>query len=96
MSKAHAPGKRTYVLDTNVLLYDPGALFVFQEHDLVLPIICVEEIDKFKREMTDRGRAARTWSWGWSFHRALISGKGMHRGIFDSRASPGRHNSAVM
>lgn len=62
MIKAHTPGKRTYVLDTNVLLYDPGALFVFHEHDLVLPIICVEEIDKFKREMTDRGRAARTVS----------------------------------
>lgn len=35
---------------------------MFQEHDLVLPIVCVEEIDKFKREMTDRGRAARTVS----------------------------------
>jgi PhoH-like ATPase len=58
----HLPGKRTYVLDTNVLLYDPGALLVFDEHDLVLPIVCVEEIDKFKREMTDRGRAARTVS----------------------------------
>ena len=45
-----------------MLLYDPGALMVFEEHDLVLPIVCVEEIDKFKREMTDRGRAARTVS----------------------------------
>lgn len=54
--------KRTYILDTNVLIYDPNALFVFQEHDLVLPIVCVEEIDRFKRELTERGRAARTVS----------------------------------
>jgi PhoH-like ATPase len=45
-----------------VLLYDPGALMVFDEHDLVLPITVIEEIDKFKRELTDRGRAARTLS----------------------------------
>ncbi len=58
----HGPGKRTYVLDTNVLLHDPGALFVFDEHDLVLPITVLEEIDKFKRELNERGRAARTIS----------------------------------
>jgi PhoH-like ATPase len=44
------------------MLYDTGSLLVFDEHDLVLPMVCVEEIDKFKREMTDRGRAARTVS----------------------------------
>jgi len=58
----HGPGKRTYVLDTNVLLHDPGALFVFDEHDLVLPITVLEEVDKFKRELNERGRAARTVS----------------------------------
>ncbi len=58
----HGPGKRTYVLDTNVLLHDPGSLFVFKEHDLVLPITVIEELDKFKRELTERGRAARTVS----------------------------------
>ncbi len=55
-------GKRTYVLDTNVLLHDPGALLVFHEHDLVLPITVIEEIDKFKRELTELGRNARTIS----------------------------------
>ena len=55
-------GRRTYVLDTNVLLYDPNALMVFDEHDLVLPITVIEEIDKFKRELTELGRAARTVS----------------------------------
>jgi PhoH-like ATPase len=58
----HGPGKRTYVVDTNVLLHDPGALMVFHEHDLVLPITVIEEIDKFKRELTELGRAARTVS----------------------------------
>jgi PhoH-like ATPase len=54
--------KRTYVLDTNVLLHDPGALLVFHEHDLVIPITVIEEVDKFKRELTELGRAARTVS----------------------------------
>ncbi len=58
----HGPGKRTYVLDTNVLLHDPGSLYVFDEHDLVLPITVLEELDKFKRELNERGRAARTVS----------------------------------
>lgn len=58
----HGPGKRTYILDTNVLLHDPGALFVFHEHDLILPITVIEEVDKFKRELNERGRAARTVS----------------------------------
>jgi PhoH-like ATPase len=58
-SQHRGTGKRTYVLDTNVLLHDPGALMVFHEHDLVLPITVIEEIDKFKRELTELGRAAR-------------------------------------
>ncbi|MFZ5475702.1 MAG: PhoH family protein [Myxococcota bacterium] len=61
-SHHHGPGRRTYVLDTNVLLHDPNALLVFDEHDLVLPITVIEEIDKFKRELTELGRAARTVS----------------------------------
>ncbi|MDP2313024.1 MAG: PhoH family protein [Pseudomonadota bacterium] len=64
MAASHYRGsdKRTYVLDTNVLLHDPGALLVFHEHDLVLPITVIEEVDKFKRELTELGRAARTVS----------------------------------
>ena len=45
-----------------MLLHDPGAIFVFHEHDLVLPITVIEELDKFKRELNERGRAARTMS----------------------------------
>ncbi len=61
-SAHHPPGKRTYVLDTNVLLHDPNAINVFDEHDLVLPMTVIEEIDKFKRELTELGRNARTIS----------------------------------
>lgn len=52
-------GRRTYVLDTNVLLYDPGALGVFKEHDLVVPITVIEEIDRFKKDLNETGRNAR-------------------------------------
>ncbi|MGQ0627308.1 MAG: PhoH family protein [Phycisphaerales bacterium] len=48
-----------FVVDTNVLLHDPGALFVFQEHEVVIPFEVIEEIDKFKREPGDIGRSAR-------------------------------------
>ncbi len=55
-------GPRTYVLDTNVLLYDPNALNVFGENDLVIPLVVIEEIDKFKKDLNDTGRNARTVS----------------------------------
>jgi PhoH-like ATPase len=57
---AHA--RRTYVLDTNVLLYDPNALFVFDEHDVVIPMTVIEEIDRFKKDVNETGRNARSVS----------------------------------
>ena len=53
---------KTYVLDTNVLLHDPLALYKFRENNVVIPLIVVEEIDKFKRDQTEVGRNARTVS----------------------------------
>lgn len=56
----HSTGKaKHFVLDTNVLLHDPAALFVFQEHEVVIPVTVIEEIDTFKRDAGDRGRNAR-------------------------------------
>ena len=55
-------GRKTYVLDTNVFLYDPNSLFVFKEHDLVIPITVIEEVDHFKKNGDDTGRNARTFS----------------------------------
>lgn len=54
--------KKNYVLDTNVVLYDPRAIFKFEDNDVVLPIYVIEEIDQFKREGTERGRNARMFS----------------------------------
>ncbi len=50
---------RTYVLDTNVLLHDPHSIFRFQEHAVVIPVWVIEEIDRFKRDVTEIGRSAR-------------------------------------
>ena len=53
------PGIKHFVIDTNVLLHDPAALFVFEEHEVVIPFMVIEEIDTFKRDVGDRGRNAR-------------------------------------
>ncbi len=49
----------TYVLDTCVLLADPGALFRFDEHDVVIPLVVVEELDRKKTQMDEVGTNAR-------------------------------------
>ena len=54
--------RKIFILDTNVLLFDPQALFKFGRNDLVIPIVVVEEIDRFKREMGENGRHARLFS----------------------------------
>lgn len=54
--------EKVYVLDTTVLLHDPFAIFKFQEHQVLIPIVVVEEIDKFKRDQSEVGRNARTIS----------------------------------
>lgn len=51
--------KKTFVLDTNVLLHDPESIFRFEDNDVVLPIAVIEEIDRFKKELTEVGRNAR-------------------------------------
>lgn len=55
-----AEGKlKLYVLDTNVLLHDPSSIFRFEEHDVYLPMITLEELDNHKSGMTDLARNAR-------------------------------------
>ena len=51
--------KRIFVLDTNVLLHDPLALYAFKGATVVLPLMVIEELDQFKHENSDRGRNAR-------------------------------------
>lgn len=50
---------KLFVLDTNVLLHDPSALFRFQEHDLFIPMMTLEELDNNKKGMTEVARNAR-------------------------------------
>jgi len=52
--------KKNYVLDANVLLHDPHAVFKFEDNNVIIPIYALEEVDQFKRESTERGRNART------------------------------------
>ncbi|MEK7706359.1 MAG: PhoH family protein [Myxococcota bacterium] len=51
--------KKVFVLDTNVLLHDPQAIFSFEDNDVVIPIYVIEEIDGFKKELSELGRNAR-------------------------------------
>jgi len=51
--------KRIYVLDTNVLMHDPTALFKFEEHDVYLPMQVMEELDNAKKGTSEASRNAR-------------------------------------
>ncbi len=51
--------KKNYILDTNVLLHDPEALFRFEDNTVLLPIGVIREIDRFKRDLSELGRSAR-------------------------------------
>lgn len=57
--KAMTTDKRVYVLDTNVLMHDPSALFRFAEHDIYLPMMVLEELDGSKKGMSEVARNAR-------------------------------------
>jgi len=51
--------KKTYVLDTNVLLGDPNALNAFDDNDLIIPLVVLEELDRHKNRQDDVGACAR-------------------------------------
>jgi PhoH-like ATPase len=53
---------KTYVLDTNVLLHNPDALFAFEENNVVIPFAVIEEIDNQKKRQDEIGRNARVVS----------------------------------
>ncbi len=50
---------KNYVLDTNVLLHDPQAIYKFSENTVILPLTVIEEIDRFKKDQSETGRNAR-------------------------------------
>lgn len=53
---------KIFVLDTNVLLHDPNALFAFKDNEVIIPAVVLEEIDSKKRNADEIGRNARTVS----------------------------------
>ncbi|CAG2133536.1 PhoH family protein [Cupriavidus numazuensis] len=74
--KAEGPSK-LFVLDTNVLMHDPSSLFRFEEHDVYLPMMTLEELDNHKKGMSEVARNARTVSRTLD---SLVSGTG---GVLD-------------
>ncbi len=54
--------KKTFVLDTSVILFDPRCIYRFDDNVVVVPITCLEEMDRFKKEQTEIGRNARQFS----------------------------------
>ena len=59
-SQPHAADHRKYfVLDTNVLLHNPAALYMFKDNEVVIPYTVLEELDQFKKQNDDVGRNAR-------------------------------------
>ena len=51
--------KKLFVLDTNVLMHDPTSLFRFQEHDVYIPLVTLEELDLHKTGMSEVSRNVR-------------------------------------
>jgi PhoH-like ATPase len=51
--------KRIFILDTNVLMHDPSALYRFEEHDLFIPMVVLEELDASKKGTSEVSRNAR-------------------------------------
>ncbi len=59
MPKKSPVATKLFVIDTNVMMHDPTCLFRFQEHDLLIPIITLEELDQHKKGMSEVSRNAR-------------------------------------
>lgn len=51
--------RKNYILDANILLHDPNSIFQFADNIVVIPVGVISEIDRFKKERTDRGYNAR-------------------------------------
>ena len=51
--------RKNFILDTNVLLHDPRSIFGFEDNNVIVPIYAIEEIDQFKRDLSELGRNAR-------------------------------------
>jgi PhoH-like ATPase len=52
--------RKNYILDANILIHDPHSIFQFADNTVIIPVGVIGEIDRFKKERTDRGFNART------------------------------------
>ena len=56
---APSAARRLFVLDTNVLMHDPTAIYRFEEHDVYLPMVVLEELDAHKKGLSEASRNVR-------------------------------------
>ena len=54
--------EKTFVLDTNVILFDPQAINKFGKNNIYIPLVVIEEVDRFKKDQNENGRNARHFS----------------------------------
>jgi PhoH-like ATPase len=81
--------KKLFVLDTNILMHDPSSIFRFQEHNIFIPMIVLEELDRSKKGLSDVSRNVRQVS---RFLDELIKGanqKTINEGLLLSRIEHG-------
>jgi PhoH-like ATPase len=62
--------RKNFVLDTNVLLHDPRSIYSFEDNTVIIPIYVIEELDMFKKDMSELGRNARQVARYLDSHRA--------------------------
>ncbi len=62
--------RKNFVLDTNVLLHDPRSIYSFGDNSVIIPIYVIEELDQFKKDMSELGRNARQIARYLDSHRA--------------------------
>jgi PhoH-like ATPase len=55
----HNTSKKLFILDTNILMHDPNAIFRFHEHDIFIPMVVLEELDKHKTGISEVARNVR-------------------------------------
>ena len=79
--------RRIFILDTNVLMHDPTAIFRFDEHDIFLPMVVLEELDANKKGMSEAARNVRQVS---RFVDELIAGVNKQQ-IDTGIVLPGKH-----
>jgi PhoH-like ATPase len=59
MIKRALAGRRLFILDTNILMHDPTSLFRFEEHDIFIPMVVLEELDRSKKGVSEVSRNVR-------------------------------------